>query len=91
MGVAEVVAAVSVEWTAEAPVMLAAGAEQVSPVGEPLTEHEKLTWPVKPPDGVTVRVLVPLLPPVTVIAPPLESDRPGGEFTVTEPVPVPDE
>ena len=50
---------------------LAEGAEQVSPLGEPLTAHAKFTWPVKPPEGVTVSAVVPLLPTVTVTGPPL--------------------
>jgi len=38
-----VLAAVSVDVTADVPVTVAEGAEQVSPVGEPATEQEKFT------------------------------------------------
>ena len=65
---------------------VADGAEQISPVGEPLTEQEKLTMPVKPLEGVTVRVLVPLLVPlvgvVTAMVPLFDSAR-AGVATVT--------
>ena len=42
-------------------------------MGEPLTEQAKLTLPENPPTGVTVKVLVPLLPAVTEIPPLLVS------------------
>ena len=79
---ADVVVTVNVDGVADEIVMLATGAEQVSPVGELLTAQEKLTWPVKPPDGVTVSVLVPLLPAVTVMPPPLVSPMLGAALTV---------
>jgi hypothetical protein len=48
------------------------GEEQVSPVGEPLTEQAKLTLPLNP-EGVTVKVLAPLFPAVTEMGPLLPS------------------
>ena len=75
---------VSVEIAADEPVMLVVGAEQVSPVGEPVTMQAKFTWPVKPPEGITVSPVVPLLPAVTVIGPPLLSARLGAALTVIE-------
>ena len=51
-------------------------------MGEPLTAHAKDTWPVKPPEGVTVSALVPLLPTVTVTGPPFVSAKLGAAFTV---------
>lgn len=75
---------VRVEFTAEVPVTLAEGAAQVSPVGELLTAQAKLTWPVKPPAGVTVSVLVPLFPAVTATVPPLLNAKLGTALTVIE-------
>ena len=80
----DVVPTVSVEIADDEPVTLVAGAEQVSPVGKPVTVQAKFTWPVKPPEGVTVSPVVPLLPAVTVIGPPLLSAKLGATFTVIE-------
>lgn len=79
------VATVRIEVAADALVTLNAGAKQVSPAGEPLTAQAMFTCPVKPPDGVTVSVLVPLLPSVTVMPPPLVSPNAGATaLTVIE-------
>lgn len=67
--VAVVAATVNVAVAADVPETVVEGAEQVSPVGEPVTEQEKSTCPVKPLVGLTVRVVVPLLPAGTVTAP----------------------
>ena len=75
---------VSVEVADDVPVTLAAGAVQVNPVGELLTAQAKFTWPVKPPDGVTVSPVVPELPAVTAMGPPLLSTKLGTAVTVTE-------
>ena len=83
---ADVVVTVNVDVVADELVMLATGAEQVSPVGELLTAQAKLTWPVKPPDGVTVSALVPLPPAVTVMPPPLVNPMLGVALTVMETV-----
>ena len=66
---------VRVEVTTSAPVMLICGALHVSPVGLPLTEQEKLTRPVNPPEGVTVRVEVWLDAGLTVMLPLLVSEK----------------
>ena len=47
-----------------APVVLAGLKVGVTPLGMP--EADRVTLPVKPPDGATVMVLVPLAPCVTV-------------------------
>ena len=70
------------EVTADVPVTLAAGAVHVSPAGDPATEQEMFTCPVKPPEGVTVSVVVLLLPAVTVTEPLLARPKPGAAFTV---------
>ena len=75
---------VSVEIAADEPVTLVAEAEQVSPVGDPVTVQAKFTWPVKPPEGVTVSPVVPLLLAVTVIGPPLISAKLGAALTMIE-------
>jgi hypothetical protein len=57
----------------------------VTPAGRP--EADKLTLPVKPPDGVTLTVLFALLPCVTVtLAGEAESEKLGAAvaFTVNE-------
>lgn len=74
------------EFTADEPMTLAEEAAQLSPVGELLTVQAKLTWPVKPPDGVTVSVLVPLPPAATVMPPPLVNPMLGAALTVMETV-----
>jgi hypothetical protein len=60
--VAAVVLTVSVEVALPVPVTEAAGAEQVGGsialAGALVTAHEKVTEPVKPPEGATVRVVV---------------------------------
>jgi hypothetical protein len=63
------------------------GEEQVSPVGEPLTEQAKLTLPLNP-EGVTVKVLAPLFPAVTEMGPLLLNAKNAGGFTVTVAVAV---
>ena len=55
--------------------MFTCGALHVSPVGLPVTEQTKLTWPVKPPDGVTVSVEVWLEGGATVMFPLLATER----------------
>jgi hypothetical protein len=64
-----VVATVSGEVEKDEPLTNTDGDEQETPAGDPLTEQAKLTLPENPPEGVTVRVLVPLLPAVTEMAP----------------------
>lgn len=78
------VSTVRVEVADDEPVTLVEGAEQVSPVGEPVTMQAKFTWPVKPPVGATVSPVEPLLPAVTVIGPPLFSAKLGAAVTVIE-------
>ena len=77
---------VSIEIADDEPVTPFAGAEQVSPVGEPVTVQAKFTRPVKPPEGVTVSALVPLLPAVTVMPPPLVKPMLGAALAVMETV-----
>jgi hypothetical protein len=74
-GVEEVVLTVRVEVPGSVPVMVVEGALQVIPVGLPATEHEKLTAPVNPPEGVTVSVEVLLDPEATVMLPLLVREK----------------
>jgi hypothetical protein len=92
--VAACVFTVSVAVTGEVPAMAACAAtEQVgastAPEG-PVTAHESVTVPVKPPLGVTVIVEVPLAPGEAMLTGVLVSEKlgGGGAFTVTvKPVP----
>ena len=81
-GVAAVVPTVRVEVAVDVPVTVAEGAKQVNPAGVPLTVQAKFTWPVKPPEGVTVNMLVPSLPAVTVMEPPFVSPNAGAALIV---------
>ena len=79
---------VSVELAAALPVTFAAGAEQVgvsvAPAGLVVTAQVKLTEPVKPPEGVTVRVLVPEEPGLAMVMFPLfESEKLAGTGVLT--------
>ena len=47
-------------------------------MGDPFTAQAKFTWPVKPPDGVNVNAVVPLLPAVSVMPPPFVRPKLGG-------------